>query len=260
MFSQQVKKLSFRNFHAQYSNRFQHNQINLPRQHHNNYFNKSTTTTAQNRSFVSTLFPNKTKSQQQPQQQLNQDHQQSPTTTITTTLQELRQLGPLKYTPPMVIYAFGMREGVWSVSPNKVPEVHVNHHWETSNENRYNNAKKPLEENREQFDQWIESIMRTKGLSGDPSSFTDEQFAIDDKVQNKLNDVLDRIERYQAKPELYVWCREYLKDIFRFSNENGMDQTFRVQLGVDQFKNLIRYKTFIEKERYKMMRRFRTHR
>jgi len=170
------------------------------------------------------------------------------------TLEKLRKLGPIAYTPEMVLIAIGMRQGVWSVSPHKAPETHIDHHWETNNNNRVARNKAPLEKSNEHFDEWIGSVMRQKGLAGDPSSFSDAEFATDEKLQGKFSEIVDRIERYQAKPEVYVWCRQYLKDIFRFSNDDGMGKTFDVQLGGDDFKNMIRYKTFIEKERYKMMR------
>lgn len=117
----------------------------------------------------------------------------------------------------------------------------------------------------ESFGSWIRAILSQLGHFDINNSQVQSDIAT---YSPHHEDIDDEIDRAHLEPETFLWCKDYLNQIFRFSNHEGMSSEYEIALPVadkledyplfnsnDELLNeLIKFKTFIEKERYKYFR------
>jgi trehalose utilization protein len=117
----------------------------------------------------------------------------------------------------------------------------------------------------EAFGSWIRAILSQSG------HFDINTVRNDIEMLGKHHeDIEAEIERAHIEPEHYLWCKDFLDQIFRFSNYEFLGENFDISIPVEEklelfpkyekneelFSELIRYKTFIEKERYRYFRSY----
>lgn len=117
----------------------------------------------------------------------------------------------------------------------------------------------------ESFGSWIRALLARVGHYDLEKAQADiEAFGA------QHDDIEDEIDRAHLEPETFVWCKDHLDEIFRFANYEGMNESFEIlspvaeklenwptyESNTELFNELIKFKTFIEKERYKYFRRY----